>query len=382
MSTRTASPPSPRSDDRPVPVTDRDPSRTLDPERVARILRPLARDPGRLVVTVEDATDHGIGTPPPDALASGARVMRDLTLDGAFLGRLVAVGPAATDPSVADAIEAVAVAIEQLVDAERRGPRTAPDRSRTAARSGLAAELALSRAQQRSIVSLLAPDIAGYDLASHYEPAREVGGDFFELFRLRKRGRPLGVVIADVTGKGIAAALLMAFARPVIHAALDASPDPAEALQRTNRILVDELHTALFITALAGRLELSTGQLRLANAGHEPPLLVPGDGRPVSPIEGSGPLLGAFAPLSLTETTTQLDPGDRLVLYTDGVTDSLGPTGARFGRQRLLQAIDANRDGTAHDLVGAIRDAVADFRQSVEPADDVTIVAVGRRRNR
>jgi Stage II sporulation protein E (SpoIIE) len=359
-------------------VTDRDPSRTIDPERVTRILRPLARDPGRLVVTVEDATGHAIGMRPPDALASEPRLMRDLMLDGAFLGRLVAVGRAATEPSVADAIEAVAVAIEQLADAERRGPRAPTVGARAAARSGLAAELAVSRAQQRSIVSLLAPDVAGYDLASHYEPAREVGGDFFELFRLRKRGRPLGVVIADVTGKGIAAALLMAFARPVIHAALDAAPDAAEALQRTNRILVDELHTALFITALAGRLELSTGQLRMANAGHEPPLLVPGDGRPISPIEGSGPLLGAFAPLSLTETATQLDPGDRLVLYTDGVTDSLGPTHERFGKQRLIQTLEANRGGTAHDLVAAIRDAVAAFRQSVEPADDVTIVAVGR----
>lgn len=375
MSTRTASPPSPRSDDRPVPVTDRDPSRTLDPERVARILRPLARDPGRLVVTVEDATDHGIGTPPPDALAKSARVMRDLTLDGAFLGRLVAVGPAATDPSVADAIEAVAVAIEQLVDAERRGSRTATDRSRTAARSGLAAELALSRAQQRSIVSLLAPDIAGYDLASHYEPAREVGGDFFELFRLRKRGRPLGVVIADVTGKGIAAALLMAFARPVIHAALDASPDPAEALQRTNRILVDELHTALFITALAGRLELSTGQLRLANAGHEPPLLVPGDGRPVSPIEGSGPLLGAFAPLSLTETTTQLDPGDRLVLYTDGITEARNDADEEFGEDRLLSLATEHRACSAPALQARLVDAVASFAGR-RFTDDATLIVL------
>ena len=99
--------------------------------------------------------------------------------------------------------------------------------------SGIAAELAISRIE-RSIVSLEPPEVAGYDLASYYEPAREIGGDFFELFRLRRRGRPLGVVIADVTGKGIAAALLMAFARPVIHTALQAAPGPADALRRTN----------------------------------------------------------------------------------------------------------------------------------------------------
>ncbi len=362
-------------------MSDRDANRAIDPERVARILRPLARDPGRLVVAVEDATGRGIGPPPPEGdAAAGPRLTRDLTLDGAFLGRLVAVGVAAREPAVADAIEAVAIAIEQLVDAERRGPRTAAGASTGAGRSGLAAELALSRAQQRSIVTLLAPEIAGYDLASHYEPAREVGGDFFELFRLRKRGRPLAIVIADVTGKGIAAALLMAFSRPVIHAALDASPGPAEALQRTNRILVDELHTALFITGLAGRLELATGQLRMANAGHEPPLLVPADGGPIRPIEGNGPLLGAFTPLRLTETVTEVAPGDCLVFYTDGVTDSLGPSGQRFGKERFLQTIEAARDGTAHDLVAAIRDGVATFRESVDPADDITIVAVGRQR--
>lgn len=362
-------------------MTDPDSTPAIDSDRVGLILRPLARDAGRLVITVEDATGRGIGPPPPERLAADwPRFTRDLTLDGAFLGRLIAVGPAVTEPSVADAMEAVAVAIEQLVDAERRGPRTPLAGASAAGRSGLAAELALSRAQQRSIVSLLAPEIAGYDLASHYQPAREVGGDFFELFRLRKRGRPLAVVIADVTGKGIAAALLMAFARPVIHAALDAAPSPADALQRTNRILVDELHTALFITALAARLELATGQLRMANAGHEPPLLVPGDGRPIVPIEGNGPLLGAFASLTITETVTELAPGDRLVLYTDGVTDSLGPSGQRFGKERLVQTLEATRDGTAQDLVAAIRDAVAGHRESVEPVDDVTIVAVGRRR--
>src|SRR4029077_5530568 len=95
-------------------------------------------------------------------------------------------------------------------------------------------EPAHGRGLQHSFVSLVAPDVPGYDLASHYEAAREVGGDFFDLFRMRRRGRPLSVVIADVTGKGIAAALLMAFSRPLLHAAVDNTTGPAEALERTN----------------------------------------------------------------------------------------------------------------------------------------------------
>jgi sigma-B regulation protein RsbU (phosphoserine phosphatase) len=300
-----------------------------------------------------------------------------LWVDGELLGRLVAAGPGVTEGLLAAVIESLAVGLEQLTDAQRRA---LPGPSDLEASSTLAADLALGRLQQRTIVSLIAPDVGGYDLASHYEPAREIGGDFFELFRLRRRGNPLGIVIADVAGKGIAAALLMAFARPVIHSALTAAPGPADALERMNRILVDELRTALFITALVGRLDVRTGQLRIANAGHEPGLIVPGDGGPIAPVEGGGPLMGAFPKLGIREVAVELRPGDQLLLYTDGVTDARGSSGDRFGKARLIEAIERARGGTAHDLVATIRDDVAAFAGSVDPADDVTIVAVGRHR--
>ncbi|HET8785016.1 MAG TPA: PP2C family protein-serine/threonine phosphatase [Candidatus Limnocylindrales bacterium] len=332
------------------------------------ILRPFLRAGDELAVRFDPAGS------PPAALAAGPRLTRDVLVEGRFLGRLVADGPAVRQRAVASALESVAIAIERLALAGGM-----PDaRAAADARSGIEAELALSRLQQRSIVSLRPPEVPGYDLASYYEPAREVGGDFFELFHLRRRGRPLGLVIADVTGKGIAAALLMAFARPVIHSALQAASGPADALRRTNRILVDELHTALFITALVGRLEVASGRVRVANAGHEPPLLIPGDGGPIVEIEGSGPMLGMFSPLDLTEIDVALAPGDKLLLYTDGVTDALTSTGERFGRERMLRTIEAARAGTAPDLVGTLSGAVSAFCRGVPPADDVTIVAVGR----
>jgi phosphoserine phosphatase RsbU/P len=337
-------------------------------DAIEEILRPFLRSADELAVRF----DVPGAAPPP--LGAGPRLTRDILVEGRFLGRLVAEGPAVRERAVAAALESVAVAIERLaVAGGMPEARAAAD-----ARSGLEAELALSRLQQRSIVSLQPPELPGYDLASYYEPAREVGGDFFELFRLRRRGRPLGLVIADVTGKGIAAALLMAFARPVIHSALQAASGPADALRRTNRILVDELHTALFITALVGRLETASGRVWIANAGHEPPLLIPGDGGPIVEIEGSGPMLGMFAPLDLTEIEVTLAPGDRLLLYTDGVTDALTTTGERFGRERMLETIEAVRAGTAHDLVGTLSGAVSSFCRGVLPVDDVTIVAVGR----
>ena len=334
------------------------------------ILRPFGRAGDELNVRFEPAGSGGTGQ-----VLDGPRLTRDVLVEGRFIGRLVAEGPAVRERAVRAALEAVAVAFERL------GGTTPAAASLVAAadtRSGIAAELALSRLQQRSIVSLEPPEVAGYDLAGYYEPAREVGGDFFELFRLRRRGRPLGVVIADVTGKGIAAALLMAFARPVLHSALQAAPGPADALRRTNRILVDELHTALFITALVGRLEVATGRMSLANAGHEPPLLIPADGGPILPIEGGGPMLGVFSPLELTEMQVELGRGDRLLLYTDGVTDATSTTGERFGKDRMVTTLQAARGGSAHELVAALSGAVSKFSGGVMPADDVTIVAVGR----
>jgi len=351
-------------------MTDRSPSSPLDPDRLDRVLAPFAADGAGLSVSVEDLDGATIAGPPlsrttaGDAPADG-RVTRDIGSHGATVALLVASGPASRDPAVAAALDALAIGLGELADASTRIPPS---------------ELALGRLHQRSIVSLRAPDVPGYDLASHYEAAREIGGDFFELFRLRRRRRTIGVVIADVTGKGIAAGLMMAFARPVIHAALDAAPGPAVALERTNRILVEELHTRLFITALVGSLDAGTGRLRVANAGHEPPLLVPGNGRPIVNVTCGGLLLGAFTSLGLAEIEVELEPRDLLLLYTDGVTDAADETGERFGEPRLYATLDATRGRSAHEVVAGIRDAVAAFRGAVEPTDDVTIVAVGRHR--
>ena len=359
----------------------------LPVDRIRRMLAPfdeLAADDGvSLAVEAPDGTLLvGDRAAPGDPAASTgpSRLTRELRSNGALVGRLLAMGSGTSSPVMEATIEAIATAIEELAEVDQAlrlggggtGAGTDP--------ATLAAELSLSRQQQRTIVSLIAPEVAGYDLASHYEPAREIGGDFFELFRIRRRGHPLGIVIADVAGKGISAAMLMAFARPVIHTALTAASGPADALERTNRILVSELHSALFITALAARLELRTGILRLANAGHELPLLVPSDGGAITPVSGGGPLMGAFARLDIVESEVELRPGDQLVLYTDGVTDTRSTGGERFGRDRLLAAIERSRGATALDLVSAIRDDLASFCVAAAPADDVTIVAVGRNR--
>jgi hypothetical protein len=338
---------------------------------VDAILAPFRGIGASLSVVIQDASGTRVAGTSSDDATPGS-IARDIVAGPLAGGQVVAWGSSVETPLAVAIVESLAVA---LGIAHTIGGAGIAD---VAAARRIEQELAHGRRLQRGFVSLVAPEVPGYELASHYEAAREIGGDFFDLFRMRRRGRPLSVVIADVTGKGIAAALLMAFSRPLLHAAIDNTTGPAEALERTNRILVQERRSSLFITVLCARLDVRSGRLCIANAGHEPPLLVRRDGSPIVPIEGSGPLLGAFSSLGLLETVTELAPGDIVVLYTDGITDAQSASGERFGDRRLLAAIEAARAGSAPDVVDSIRGAVDRFQAGMVPADDVTLVAIGR----
>jgi serine phosphatase RsbU (regulator of sigma subunit) len=344
-------------------MTDHDLDAVVAPFRA---LRPA------IELTIEDAAGANLAATSSVATPSDA-VSHEIAGGALAGGRVRAWGD---DPAsgVGGAVaESLAAALATIAVGDVDAAARATDDSRR-----LHEELAHGRRLQRSFVSLVAPDVPGYDVASHYEAAREVGGDFFDLFRLRRRGRPLSVVIADVTGKGIAAALLMAFARPLLHAAIDHTTGPAAALERTNRILIDERRSSLFITALCARLDVQTGHLCVANAGHEPPLIVPADGSPITCLLGSGPLIGAFPTLDVPEVGADLEPGDLVLLYTDGVTDARSAEGERFDEWRLFEAVESVRGGSAQEVVDAVSGAVGQFQGLVEPADDITIVAIRR----
>ena len=346
---------------------DRGPNLDLE-----RIVAPFGGLDTELGLSIADATGAAVASnselpPPAAAVTSEIR-------DGAFAGWTVRTWA----PTGGDRLAtAVAQSMAAALGAIHEHDTAASDRAAATARL-LEQELAHGRLLQRSFVSLVPPEVPGWDIATYYEAAREVGGDFFELFRLRRRGRPLSIVIADVTGKGVAAALLMAFSRPLLHAAIDHTTSPAAALERTNRILVEERRSSLFITALAARLDVRTGSLVIANAGHEPPLLVRADGSPVGCLLEAGPLVGAFGRLDIPEMTVDLAPGDLALLYTDGVTDARSPAGERFDEWRLFEAVEATRGQPASEVVGAIARAVNAFQGREDVADDITIVAVRR----
>ena len=343
---------------------------------VEAILEPFRTLGPELSVVIEDADGGWVAGTTAEIVPDDAETVRHPIGAGPLAGAsVVAWGPAVGTAVARASIESMAVALG--IAHTVRGGGIAD----TAEARRIEEELALGRRLQRSFVGLVGPEIPGYDLACHYEQAHEVGGDFFDVFRVMRRGRPLSIVVADVTGKGVAAALLMAFARPLIHAAIDNARGPADALERTNRVLRDR-RASLFITALCGMLRLSTGQVRVANAGHEAPLLIRRDGSPIETIDVSGPLLGAFPALNLQETAFTLDPGDLAVLYTDGVTDARAASGERFEEARLHRAIEAARGGTSAEVIEAITASVDQFQAGTVPADDVTIVVVGRHARR
>jgi sigma-B regulation protein RsbU (phosphoserine phosphatase) len=181
-----------------------------------------------------------------------------------------------------------------------------------------------------------------------------------------------------VSGKGIAAALLMAFVRPIMRTALDRSGDPVEALNRTNRILVEERPTGLFVTVLAGILDLDTGRFDFANAGHEPPLLVGTAGERPRWIDGGGALIGAFRDPGLEPCAVEIPIGGRLLLYTDGITDAANPAHGRFGEERLAAAASAGPDDTAGATVQGVIDEVLRFQGEADPADDLALLVLRR----
>jgi sigma-B regulation protein RsbU (phosphoserine phosphatase) len=182
-----------------------------------------------------------------------------------------------------------------------------------------------------------------------------------------------------VSGKGISAAILMAFVRPVMRTALDRTGDPVAALERTNKILVEERPTGLLVTILCGVLDLDTGVFRFANAGHEWPLLVRRltAGSDPSWVTAGGPLLGAFRSLDLVESSIELGVGDALILYTDGVTDAAHPGGERFGADRFAELVAAQCAISASAVVETVMTAVTAW-EGPEPADDLALLVLRR----
>lgn len=214
------------------------------------------------------------------------------------------------------------------------------------------------------------------EIRAKMRPAREVGGDFYDFFMLD--ADRLAIIIGDVCGKGMSASLFMAVVVTVLRTAAREEADPASAIMRANSLLCRDNAASLFATAFYAVLNLRSGALEYCNCGHNAPVHISASGQPRR-LAATGLPLALYADRQAAVCKTQLDPGDDLVLFTDGVTEAVNPAQEEFGEPRLVSMLLENRNGQASELVSRLFDAVDSFAQAEEQADDITCVVITRR---
>lgn len=249
-------------------------------------------------------------------------------------------------------------------------------RGQAAEQQRLEQELDLAREIQKRLLPEQGPQLPGWSIEVAWQAARQVGGDFYDFISLPD-GR-LGIVIADVSDKGVPAALFMTLSRSLVRASAVSHVSPAEALERANRLLLEDTASEMFVSVFYGIIDPSTGELRYASAGHNPPLLCRGKEGPSEQLEAPGIILGIIEDVHLEERSVQMEAGDTLILYTDGVTEAINAEEEQFGEERLRTFTCAGRTQDLATLRRSLLAAVEEFCQGQPPFDDITLVLVRR----
>lgn len=234
------------------------------------------------------------------------------------------------------------------------------------------AELAQAHEIQRHLLPRETPQIAGFQIACAWQPAKSVSGDYFDVFPLGE-GR-LALCIADVSGKGITAALLMANLQASVKAFAREATSPAQLCSKLNAVLCETVAPGKFVTLFYGIIDTQQRQLHYENAGHCLPLLVRADGSIVMPASYSG-VLGIFSHWTFRDSELQLEAGDCLVLMTDGVLEAAKDDEEEFGYQRLIEAIAQSRSAGANGIRNAIMGSVSAYCEG-QFADDASLIVV------
>jgi len=248
-----------------------------------------------------------------------------------------------------------------------------------AERERLERELQLAHEIQETFLPEHLPDLPGWELAVTWRAARQVAGDFYDVFELP--GRRLGLVIADVADKGMPAALFMALTRTLMRAASAEERPPGDALRRVNNLLVPDARHGMFVTGLYAILSLETGELVYANAGHHPPLILRSDARDLEQLERGETALGVLEDVQFREHVHMLGTEESMIMYTDGVVEALSPDGMFYGEERLWDVIRAHDGaGSAREILNVVVDSVAAFVGDNPPSDDLTLMVVRRQK--
>ncbi|HXF86637.1 MAG TPA: GAF domain-containing protein [Anaerolineales bacterium] len=242
-------------------------------------------------------------------------------------------------------------------------------------RERLETEVQLARQIQQTFLPDALPQFSDWELAARWRTARQVGGDFYDVFDLP--GKRLGLFIADVSDKGVPAALFMALTRTLVRAAVLETESPAQVLKRVNDLLIPDTKQGMFVTAVYAVLDMEKSELTYVNAGHNPPLWIRRNGT-IERLTRTGVALGAFEDAHMEERTISLEHEDLILFYTDGLTEAFNQDSEFFGEERLMETILANRCSSAQELMDIVEKSLLDFVQDMPPADDVTMLVLRR----
>ncbi len=305
--------------------------------------------------------------------AAGVKLAVPLVSQGELIGALY-LGPrrsqqeySTDDRKLLDnlaAQAAPALRVGQLVRQQKAEART---------RERFEQELEVARLIQQNFLPKKLPDIDGWDIAAFYRPAREVGGDFYDVIPLPDG--QIGLVIGDVTDKGVPAALVMAATRSVLRASAQRLVEPAEVLERVNEHLCPDMPAKMFVTCLYGVLVPETGNFRFANAGHDLPYVKTAEGS--VELRARGMPLGLMTGMVYEQRETVLQPGDSLLLHSDGVVEAHDPQGVMFGFPRLKEAVGLYPGG-GELIERVLQDLHEHTGEGAEQEDDITMMTVQR----
>jgi sigma-B regulation protein RsbU (phosphoserine phosphatase) len=232
-------------------------------------------------------------------------------------------------------------------------------------------ELERAREIQESLLPKEIPQIPGFEVATAWRPARMVGGDYFDVLRLGENR--LAICIADVVGKGISAALLMANVQATVRAFARDSESPAWVCSRVNSVLCGNIAAEKFVSFFYGVLDADKRTLQYCNAGHPSPILASSDA--IRQLPARGAVLGVFPTWKYEDSTIGLSPGDRLLLFTDGITEASGSEGQEFGEDNIAALARSNRASSASELNSRVLAQVSDFCRG-QFQDDATLLVI------
>ena len=238
-------------------------------------------------------------------------------------------------------------------------------------------ELGVAARMQESILPAVFPDEPDYELHASMTPALEVGGDFYDFFPLEDGW--LGIVMADVSGKGIAAALFMMVSRTHMKGTAIGIADPQDAVREVNQLLVESNEESMFVTLFYARFHPGTGRLEFANGGHNLPYIVKAGGE-VKPIDvAPGLVLGVMPDFEFPGGAVQLDPGDTCFFYTDGITEAMDEEGEEFGEEAMAAVLEEHAGAGAKDILDRVVEAVRVHAGEAPQSDDITALCLRRK---